>query len=140
MGEYLEKLEIKILTNFYEKNDNPQIEVLTNYQRVWARYLDRKTFLWEGEIVDDGFHDMKTFVYFEDEEGLREFGSKDKKITYNDLHKVLSEDFQRLINRNKQNGIDVKIIVCGFHFNPLLNYGWFANRRSLLTTYKIERL
>jgi hypothetical protein len=140
MSEYLEKLEKKILADFYERNDSPQIEVLLDYKRVWARYLDRKTFLWEGETIDDGFNDMKTFVYLRDEEGLKEFGSRDEIITYYELHKILGEDLQRQIERNKEIGIDVKVIVCNFYFCPSLSLGTTYCYRSLLTTYKMERL
>ena len=140
MSEYLEKLEKKILADFYERNDSPQIEVLLDYKRVWARYLDRKTFLWEGETIDDGFNDMKTFVYLRDEEGLKEFGSRDEIITYYELHKILGEDLQRQIERNKEIGIDVKVIVCNFYFCPSLSLGTSYCYRSLLTTYKMERL
>jgi len=140
MSEYLEKLEKKILTDFYERNDSPQIEVLLDYKRVWARYLDRKTFLWEGEAIDDGFNHMKTFVYLRDEEGLKEFGSRDEIITYYELHKILGEDLQRQIERNKEIGIDVKVIVCNFYFCPSLSLGTTYCYRSLLTTYKMERL
>ena len=138
--EYLKRLERDILLDFYEKNDNPQIEVLTNYKRVWARYLDRKTFLWEGEAIDDKFNDMKTFAYLKDEEGLVEFGSRDKMITYDELHKVLGEDLQRQVERNKEIGIDVKVIVCDFYFCSSLSLGNAYCYRSLLTTYKMERL
>jgi hypothetical protein len=140
MSEHLNRLGRDILSDFYESNDNPQIEVLTDYNRVWARYLDRKTFLWEGEAIDDGFNDMKTFVYLRDEEGLKEFGSRDKVITYDELHKILGEDLQRQIERNKEIGIDVKVIVCNFYFCPSLSLGTTYRYRSLLTTYKMERL
>ena len=140
MIEELERLERDILSDFYEKNDNPQIEVLLDYKRVWAKHLDRKTFLWEGESIDDGFNDMKTFVYLRDEKGLKEFGSRDEMITYYELHKILGEDLQRQIERNKEIGIDVKVIVCNFYFCPSLSLGTTYCYRSLLTTYKIERL
>jgi len=140
MIEELERLERDILLDFYEKNDNSQIEVLLDYKRVWARYLDRKTFLWEGEAIDDGFNDMKTLAYIRDEEGLKEFGSRDETITYCELHKILGGDLQRQIERNKELGIDVKVIVCNFYFAPSLSLGNTYCYRSLLTTYKIERL
>ena len=142
--EYLKKLERDILLDFYEKNDNPQIEVLTDYERVYARYIDRKTYLWEGEAIDDGFVDMKTSVYFN--ETLQEFEKlnliKDEIISFYQVYSVLNENFQRLISMNKEQGINVKITVCAFNFCSHTVFNTKDNHffRNLMTTYKLERI
>lgn len=142
--EYLKRLEREILLDFYEKNDNSRIEVLTDYERVYARYIDRKTYLWEGEAIDDGFVDMKTTIYLN--ETLQEFErmnlKEDEIISFNELHIILNSDFQKLIDMNKERGIDIKITVCGFEFPQHSSFRIKDNYvfKSLLTTYKIERI
>jgi hypothetical protein len=140
MIEELERLERDILLDFYEKNDNSQIEVLLDYKRVWARYLDRKTFLWEGEAIDDNFNDMKTHIYFRINTNSFEWNGGD--ISFIVMHHFLEKDFQRLIDINKLNGIDVKITIGAFKFCEQECY--FKDKkelyRNLMTTYKLERI
>jgi len=140
MESELKRLEKNILLDFYEKNDNPHIEVLADYDRVWARHLNRKTFLWEGEAIDDGFVDMKTSINFELETQIFEFNGEN--IPFNMIHHFLEKDFQRLIDRNKDFGIYVKITIGDFRFFQHDSY--YNNKMgryiNLLTTYKMERL
>lgn len=115
MTEELKRLETYILLDFYEKNDNPQIEVLTDYKIVWARYLDRKTFLWEGEALEDGFHAMK--LYFNckiENESIVEIYKNDT-LSHDYLFDTINKDVETyLIKRN----IDLisKVQVCKFEF------------------------
>lgn len=138
--EYLKKLERDILLDFYEKNDNPQIEVLTDYERVYAKYIDRKTYLWEGEAIDDGFVDMKTSIYFK--KSTQSFEWKGENIQFFVIDHFLKKDFQRLIDRNKEIGIDVKITIGSLNFCEQECY--FDDKKelyiNLMTTYKLERL
>lgn len=141
MREELERLEKKILLDFYEKNDNPQIEVLTDYERIWAKYFDRKTLLSEGEAIDDKFNYMKTNVYFEEKTQTFDWCGED--VHFNMMYHFLSKDFQSLIDRNKEIGIDVKITVGSFKFSQ---YDCHYRHRegqlltNIFTIYKMERV
>jgi hypothetical protein len=138
----------KILQDFYNQNNNPKIEVLLDYNHVYGRYFDRNTLLFEGEYITDGFVDMKTCLYFDklslDEEKIKAFTQNEFEVEIDTslLYLFLEKDFQRIIDMNLKNGIDVKIVVCDFFFGMGEFYRLQTDMtaKSLLTTYKVERI
>lgn len=147
----------KILQDFYNQNNNPKIEVLLDYEHVYGKYFDRKTLLYEGEHITDGFVDMKTSLYFDKlsldaEEPIAfiqetnfnniEIKHSDVEIDVSLIPSFLEKDFQRIIDMNLKNGIDVKITVCDFFFSIGEFYRPGTNKiaKCLLTTYKLERI
>ena len=140
-------LEKKILQDFYNQNNNPKIEVILDYERVYGSFIDKKTFLFEGEHITDGFIDMKTTICFDekklDKNQIRAFHIiQDVEIDKSKIFYFLENDFQKIIDRNSENGCDVKIIVGAFHFGIGMYYKLHTDvmTRNLLTTYKVERI
>lgn len=152
------ELEKKILQNFYNQNNNPKIEVILDYERVYGKYLDRKTVLYEGEHITDGFVDKKTSLYFDEvnlySERIRAFTQNEFEIEIDAslISSFLEKDFQKIIDMNLKNGIDVKIVVGDFFFGTVSFYRMhnmqisntdsieYLLAKSLLVTYKVERI
>lgn len=117
MREELKRLEEEILLDYYEQNNNPMIEVLTDYSHIWAKYIDKQSRLYEGEAIEDGFNFMKLYFNCKIENDSIAEIYKDGTLSPNHLFNTIGRDIEmRLISRNE--GLISKVQVCKFEFTP----------------------
>lgn len=144
MTEELKHLEEEILLDYYEQNNNPMIEVLTDYSHIYAKYLDRKTRLYEGEAIEDGFNFAKLYFNCKIENGLVAEIYKNGILSPNQLLNAITGDIEkRLISRN----IDLisKVQVCRFEFTHRIydiydpNLSTDKEIRGLMICYRLIR-
>jgi hypothetical protein len=117
MREELKRLEEEILLDYYEQNHNPMIEVLTEYSPIWAKYIDRKSRIYEGEAIEDGFVFMKLYFNCKIENDSIVEIYKGGTLPSNHLFNTISGDIEmRLMKINE--GLISKVQVCKFEFTP----------------------